>query len=709
MAKKRHLQKELGLFDVFAISTGAMFSSGFFLLPGIASHYTGPSVFLAYLLAGVLILPAMFSIAEISTALPRSGGAYFFLDRSLGPLMGTIGGLGTYFALMFKTAFAIIGIGAYTALFWDVPVKTVALIATLLFMLLNLFGAKKTSTLQKIFVTFLLVILTAFIADGLYTIFFTNLIDKPARNEHFTPFLTNGLEGLFTTAGFVFVSYLGLTQIASVAEEIKNPEKNIPLGMILSLLVTGLIYALGVFIMVAVIEPREFAGELAPAAVAATKTFKWLPGNVALVLMTIAALAAFASTGNAGLLSSSRYPFAMGRDNLFPLVFSKIGKKGTPTVAILLTTAFIIIFILILTEEGIVKLASTFQLLIFMFINFSVIVFRNSKIESYDPGYLSPLYPFMQITGILISLVLIIYMGWMPVIFSSGIILIGLLWYYYHVRSRVKREGAIFHWFALLGKYQYDELENEFMTILKEKGLRQGDPFDETVIKARISISDKKIQLDRLIDKISGIFATEMNMKKNTVKGAFIKSSPLDGLISIPNILIIYAKHSEVIHPSMHIIVSKTGIYRRISLLGKDTETPINVCFFVINPENNPKQQLRMLSRLIDIVEKEDFTENLMQCKSHREIKEFMLQNERFITVKLLSGTAQGVMIGHQIKNIQLPKGVLVALIERDNETFAPNGSTVLLENDTLTIIGESNSIAKLFKEYINITDMDYN
>src|SRR6056297_3388164 len=126
MLKKNKLHKELGLFDVFAISTGAMFSSGFFLLPGLASGYTGPSVFLAYLVSGLLILPAMFSIAEIATALPRAGGAYYFLDRSLGPLTGTIGGLGTYFALMFKTAFAIIGIGAYAAIFWEVPVKTVA-------------------------------------------------------------------------------------------------------------------------------------------------------------------------------------------------------------------------------------------------------------------------------------------------------------------------------------------------------------------------------------------------------------------------------------------------------------------------------------------------------------------------------------------------------------------------------------------------------
>jgi basic amino acid/polyamine antiporter, APA family len=328
----------------------------------------------------------MFSIAEISTALPRSGGAYFFLDRSLGPLMGTIGGLGTYFALMFKTAFAIIGIGAYAAIFWEVPIKTIAIMATLFFMGLNLIGAKKSSGLQNFFVSFLLIVLGAFIIDGLYNIFFTERVDIPRANEHFSPFFTNGFEGVIVTAGFVFVSYLGLTQIASVAEEIKNPERNIPLGMLLSLVVTGLVYFLGVFVMVAVIEPAEFANDLAPAATAVKKLFNWMPGNMGAYLMTGAAMAAFASTGNAGMLSSSRYPFAMGRDSLFPRGFSKVGKKGTPVFAIFLTTGFILFFILVLSERGIAKLASTFQLFIFMLINFSVIVFRKSKIESYDPG-----------------------------------------------------------------------------------------------------------------------------------------------------------------------------------------------------------------------------------------------------------------------------------------------------------------------------------
>jgi len=136
------LAKELKLFDVFAISTGAMFSSGFFLLPGLASAQAGPAVVLAYLIAALLVVPAMLSKAELSTAMPRAGGTYYFLDRSMGPVVGAVGGLGTWAALILKSAFAIIGMGAYLALFVEVPMTTLAIGLTLFFTLVNLVGAK---------------------------------------------------------------------------------------------------------------------------------------------------------------------------------------------------------------------------------------------------------------------------------------------------------------------------------------------------------------------------------------------------------------------------------------------------------------------------------------------------------------------------------------------------------------------------------------
>lgn len=702
MTNNKSLKKELGLFDVFSISTGAMFSSGFFLLPGLASQYTGPSVFIAYLVAGLLIMPAMFSIAEISTALPRSGGAYFFLDRSMGPLMGTIGGLGTYFAVMFKTAFAIIGIGAYAVIFWDLPIKLIAVAATLFFMVLNLVGAKKTSGLQNFFVVFLIVVLGAFIVDGLYSVYFTSVVDKPSLNNNFQPFFTDGFKGVIATAGFVFVSYLGLTQITSVAEEIKNPERNIPLGMLLSLIVTGIIYVLGVFVMVSVIEPGKLAHEMAPAAAAASKLFRWLPGNTGVYLMVGAAMAAFASTGNAGLLASSRFPLAMGRDKLFPPIFSKVGKKGTPSPAIILTASIIIFFIVVLSEEGIVKLASTFQLLVFMFINFSVIVFRKSNIDSYDPGYKSPLYPGMQIAGIIISFILIIYMGWSTILFTTAIIGLGYLWYHYYARTKVKREGAIFHWFALLGKYQYEDLESEFMNILKEKGLRRGDPFDETIIRARVTYLEKEMNYEELTNYVAEGFSIEMHTSKETLVKEFYATSPIEPALAIPAVSMLYAKNRGIDHPSLHIVLCKApGIRKPVHKGAISSEDYIRIFFFLVNPEDQPRQQLRMLSRLVDIVERENFHEEVLSITSDRSLKEYLLHNERYVTVELIQDSHQAELIGKKLMEVKLPSGVLVALIERNGETITPSGSTVLEKNDVLTIIGEPKAINTLIGKYI--------
>jgi amino acid transporter/mannitol/fructose-specific phosphotransferase system IIA component (Ntr-type) len=694
------LKKELGLFDVFAISTGAMFSSGFFLLPGIASAHTGPSIILAYLLAAILILPAMFSIAEISTALPRSGGAYFFLDRSMGPLMGTIGGIGTYIALLLKTAFALVGIGAYAAIFWDIPIKETAVVFAVIFTLLNIFGARKSSGVQKIFVIVLLVILGAFIADGIWNIFFKSGSEVSFDKNEFNPFLSDGFQGLFFTTGFVFVSYLGLTQIASVAEEIKNPERNIPLGMILSLIVTALIYVLGVFIMVAVIDNQSLVTDLSPAATAVKKLFTWLPGNIGLYIIVVAAVFAFASTGNAGMLATSRYPLAMGRDKLFSEKFTTISRFGTPVPAILLTSALIIFFIVVLTEEGIVKLASTFQLFIFIAINFSVIVFRNSKIASYDPGYHSPFYPWMQIFGIFSSLALMFYMGIWPVAFTIITILLAYLWYRFFVRSKVKREGAIFHWFALLGKYQQDDLENEFLTILREKGLRQDDPFNETIVRSKVTFKNRFLLKD-LVKYVAEDIANELNVDSNELAEEFLETNSINSVFLTTEVSVFNAKIPNISHPVLHIVISEKGIKKRISKKGISSVNNIKVFFFLVNAEEQPRQQLRMLSGIMDIVERDHFIKDMISFKTKREVIDYLLHDKQYISFKITKDTPSEIFIDKKLMNVQLPSDVLVALVDRDNTFFAPNGKTVLHENDTITIIGDISSINKMVDQFI--------
>ena len=695
------LKKELGLFDVFAISTGAMFSSGFFLLPGIASQYTGPSVILAYFLAGILIMPTMFSIAEIATALPRAGGTYYFLDRSLGPMVGTIGGIGKYIALSLKTAFALVGIGAYTSIFWDIPIKETAVFFALVFTLINIFGAKKSSGLQKVFVVILLFTIALFIIDGLRTILVSDLSQQVVEPDSFSPFFSHGAKGLIFTTGFVFVSYLGLTQIASVAEEIKRPERNIPLGMALSLAVIMFIYVTGVYIIVAVVDKTALASDLSPVASAAEQIFNWMPAKIGLYIIIVSAILAFASTGNAGMLSTSRYPLAMSRDKLFSRYFNSISRFGTPIPAILLTSAFIILFILFLTEEGIVKLASTFQLFIFIVINFSVIVFRNSKIASYDPGYHSPLYPYMQIFGILTSVALMFFMGAGPILFTLLTIVLTYLWYRFYVRSKVKREGAIYHWFALLGKNVHVELENEFMTILREKGLREDDQFNQTIVRAKIKHVKPETRFMDLIDQVSLSFTEQLDVDKDLIQSYFKKTTRIDSLLTVPEVSFHYIKMKDIEHPMLEIVLSEEGIAKPIQKNGDQYEEKIKVFFFLVHSDKKPKLQLRILSGILDIAEKDHFIKDIFSFTNDQKIIEYLLHDKQYISFRLNKNLPSEKFINKRLMDISLPADVLVVFIERETNIFAPKGKTQLKENDRLTIIGETNSINKLYDQYV--------
>ena len=133
--KSKRLKKELKLSGVYAIAAGTTLSAGFFLLPGLAAQQAGSAIVLAYAIAAIPLIPAMFSIIELATAMPRAGGVYYFLDRTLGPYFGTIGGIGTWLALVLKVAFALIGMGAYISLF--IPGLEIVPVAVILAMALG--------------------------------------------------------------------------------------------------------------------------------------------------------------------------------------------------------------------------------------------------------------------------------------------------------------------------------------------------------------------------------------------------------------------------------------------------------------------------------------------------------------------------------------------------------------------------------------------
>ena len=424
----KKLERDLGLSSVLAISVGAMIGSGVFILPALALEIAGPAVIVAYALAGVLVVPAALSKSEMATAMPEAGGTYIYIERGMGPLLGTIAGVGTWFSLSFKGALALVGGVPYLLLLFDLPLKPVALGLAAVLILINIAGAKQTGRLQIVIVVIMLAALGWFAAGSA----------SGVTSANYASFFADGIGGLLAATGLVFVSYAGVTKVASVAEEVEKPSRNIPLGILGSLAFTTVLYVVIVTVLIGVTDLTSIAGSVTPVAVAAESTL----GEFGVIIVILAAILALISTANAGILSSSRYPFAMSRDKLAPPSLSTVSERfGTPVSSITLTGAVLLVLIAFVPILDIAKLASAFQILVFGLINLAVIAFREGSTE-YKPEFTSPLYPWMQIFGTITGLLLLTQMGSVAIGGAVVIIVGSIGWYLLYVRSRVSREGA---------------------------------------------------------------------------------------------------------------------------------------------------------------------------------------------------------------------------------------------------------------------------
>jgi amino acid transporter/mannitol/fructose-specific phosphotransferase system IIA component (Ntr-type) len=694
------LKKELHLFDVYVIGTGAMISAGFFLLPGVAAGYSGPGVVLAYLLSGVLLVPALLSMAELATAMPRAGGAYYYLDRTLGPLMGTIGGIGTFLTLVLKGAFALIGMGAYLSLVIRADMTSIALAFTVVFAGLNLMGSRQSSGLLRVLVIGLLVLLAFFIGHGLTDVF--GLRDEPPLTG-FSPLLPSGFDGLLATVGLLFVSYIGLTKVTSLAEEVANPERNIPLGMMLALATVTTAFVLGTFVMVAVLGVGELQQSLTPAADTAGRFTSWLPGQTGVWLMVLAAMAAFASAANAGILAASRYPLAMARDHILPDWLATTGKRGTPVRSVLLTCGLLAVVVLTLDVEGVAKLASSMQLLLFGLMNVAVIVMRESRIESYDPGFRSPLYPWMQLLGIFVPAVLVAEMGWLSVLFTVGVTALCFGWYTYYARARIARDGAIYHVFERLGRRRYAGLDRELRDLMKEKGLRAEDPFDEVVARAAVLDYDEPVSLAGVIERASRLLERRLPVDTAALVEGFGRGVRGGGTPVAYGAALLHARFPDLDTSEMVLVRCVDGV--RVDVEDDDmarqaANVPIRAVFFLVSGEDDPGRHLRILAQLAGRVEDESFMPEWLEGRHEQELKETLLRDDRFLSLRLWPGTRTETLIGKPLSALDLPPGCLIALIRRYGEMLVPQGRTVLREGDRLTIIGAPAGLRLLSERY---------
>ena len=284
------LRRSLGLYAVLTISIGAMIGSGIFVLPGLAFKIAGPSVVLAFFLAGIVVLPAALSKSEMATAMPEAGGTYLYIDRAMGPLMGTVAGFGVWFSLVFKASFALVGLSAYLEFFIPHPERPVAAVLAILLIGVNLLGVRQTAKFQMFFVTGVILVLVAFVGFGMPSV----------EASAFDPFMPQGINGLLSATAVVFVSYAGVTKVASIAEEVRQPGRNIPMGMLVSIGFMMLLYPAIVAVIVGVSPPGELANTETPMTLAAEQ----FAGTVGVAIVAGVAVVALLSMTNAGIIAA---------------------------------------------------------------------------------------------------------------------------------------------------------------------------------------------------------------------------------------------------------------------------------------------------------------------------------------------------------------------------------------------------------------------
>ncbi|MFC6732414.1 MULTISPECIES: amino acid permease [unclassified Haladaptatus] len=451
MENNQELAKDLGLLSALTIGVGTMIGAGIFVLPGQAAAAAGPAVALSFVVGGVISLFTALSASELGTAMPKAGGSYYYVNHALGPLFGSIAGWGNWMGLAFASAFYTLGFGEYLATFLPLPALALgpfgltsfqvgALLAGLAFIAINYIGAKETGGIQIVIVTLLVGILTLFSVLGFLQ------ADLSTLQPLFPP-ETGGATAILPATGLVFVSFLGFAKITTVAEELKNPGRNLPLAVVGSVVIVTIMYAIIMVVLMGVINWRQLAPEFTttPVLDVAEVSFGAVGlASVGIGLLTFAGLLATASSANASILASSRINFAMGRDKLISAKLNAIHPNfATPYRSIAVTGGLIILFVFVGDVKTLAKAGSVLHLIVYGLLNVALIVMREANTPEYQPEWTVPFYPFVPILGAVTSFGLIAFMDPVEIGLAALFIGGGTIWYFAYARSKVDKQGIL--------------------------------------------------------------------------------------------------------------------------------------------------------------------------------------------------------------------------------------------------------------------------
>lgn len=396
------LSRDLGLLDITMIGIGAMIGAGIFVLMGVAKEVAGSAAIIALVLNGIVTSITAMSYAELGSCFPQAGGVYLWAREGLPAPAGFLSGWMSWTAAMLACSLYAVGFGGFVAflvgargLQFFFLTKVIAILVVIFFTFVNYWGAQTTGKTEGIITITKIIVLGAFIVGG-----FVKFAMDPSQWDVFMgEFFTGGAAPIFLAMGLTFVAFEGYEIIAQSGEEVKNPKKNIPRAIFISIAVAVILYVLVFY----VVYP-ELGGVASETAM--LEAGSRLLGVGGFILMVVGGLLATTSALNATIYSSSRVSFAMGRDKVIPTALGKVNeKRRTPATAVIVSGGLIILMAMVPAIETIAAAAGIMFLLLFALANACVITLRKKR-PDLDRGFRVPLLPVLPLIGIFLNIVL---------------------------------------------------------------------------------------------------------------------------------------------------------------------------------------------------------------------------------------------------------------------------------------------------------------
>ncbi len=436
-AGERSPTASLTLLDATMVGIGAMIGAGIFVLTGLAAETAGPAAIIVFALNGGVTAFTALSYAELASAIPRNGGGYAYVREAFPSAVAFVMGWTRWFTYMVAGALYALGFSSnfveFIHLYWaGLPTGSLfpggpsyhvvyALIVVVVFVALNALSTEASGGAETIITLIKIAILGVFVAFGVMVV----------DIGEFQPTFPKGIVSVLPAMGLTFIAFQGYDLIATVTEEVENPRKNIPRAIILSVVVTVIVYLLVVFVAIGTLgaEALGVAGETAIAE-AAEGFMPAMP-----VVGTGAGLIAFGavfstiSALNAVVIGSSRVAFAMGRERQLPASLGRLHHRfGTPAIAIIASAVVMLIAVVVVPIRIVGNLASLFSLLGFVVVNLAVIQLRRSRPNMQRP-FSIPFYPVPPILGIILNLLLGLFIDPYTWALAIGWLAIGAIVY----------------------------------------------------------------------------------------------------------------------------------------------------------------------------------------------------------------------------------------------------------------------------------------